>query len=53
MNIIKEGAPINASDLSEMGIKDVKKFAIEVMDKFSEETKSIKLATYKVRGVVE
>ena len=53
LNIIKEGAPINASDLSEMGIKDVKKFAIEVMDKFSEETKSIKLATYKVRGVVE
>ena len=51
LNIIKEGAPIQASDLSEMGIVDVKKFANEVMDKFKSEAESIKMATYKVRGL--
>ena len=53
LNIIKEGAPIKASDLSEMGIKDIKEFAIKIMDKFKEEAQSIKMATYKVRGVIE
>ena len=53
LNIIKEGAPISASDLSEMGIKDVKEFALRVMDKFRQEAQSIKMATYKVRGVIE
>ena len=52
LNIIKEGAPINGSDLSEMGIEDVVSFAKEVMDKFSSEADSIKMATYKVRGVI-
>ena len=50
LNIIKEGAPVNASDLSEMGIKDVKEFALKVMDKYKNEYESAKLATYKVRG---
>lgn len=53
LNIIKEGAPINVSDLSEMGIEDVKQFANEVMEKFANEAKDIKMATYKVRGVIE
>ncbi len=53
LNIIKEGAPIKASDLSEMGIKDVKEFALKVMDRYSKETEDIKMATYKVRGVIE
>ena len=53
LNIIKEGAPISASDLSDMGIKDVKEFALRVMDKFRQEAQSIKMATYKVRGVIE
>ena len=53
LNIIKEGAPISASDLSEMGIKNVKEFALRVMDKFRQEAQSIKMATYKVRGVIE
>ena len=53
LNIIKEGAPISASDLSEIGIKDVKEFALRVMDKFRQEAQSIKMATYKVRGVIE
>ena len=51
INILKDGAPIEVSDLSEMGIEDVEKFALDVMKKFSEEVKSIKLATCKVRGV--
>lgn len=53
LNIIKEGAPIKASDLSEMGIKDIKEFALKIMNKYSKETKDIKMATYKVRGVNE
>ena len=51
LNIIKEGAPIEASDLSEMGIYDIKELALEIMQKYKEEVESIKMATYKVRGV--
>ena len=51
LNIIKEGAPIQASDLTEIGITDVKEFALTVMEKYKNECESIKLATYKVRGV--
>ncbi len=51
LNIIKEGAIINVSDLSEMGIVDVKNFALEVMEHFKFEAESIKKATYKVRGL--
>lgn len=53
LNIIKEGAPVNASDLTEIGIKDIKTFATDVMNHFKEETLSIKQATCKVRGVIE
>ena len=52
LNIIKEGAPVKASDLTEMGIKDVKSFGLKILEKYSKETESIKMATYKVRGVV-
>lgn len=51
LNIIKEGAPIDASDLTEMGIDDIKEFACEIMNKYNNEIKSIKLATCKVCGV--
>jgi len=53
LNIIKEGAPIEASDLNEIGIKNIKEFATEIMNKYSKEIESIKLATYKVRGIIE
>ena len=53
LNIIKEGAPIDVSDLSELGIQDVKEFANKVMQNYKNEIESIKNATYKVRGVVE
>lgn len=52
LNIIKEGAPISASDLSEIGIVDIREFAQKIMQKFSNEAQSIKMATYKVRGVI-
>ena len=52
LNIIKEGAPISASDLTEIGIVDIREFAQKIMQKFSNEAQSIKMATYKVRGVI-
>lgn len=52
LNIVSEGAPVKASGLmSELGIKDIKKFAQDVMVKYSEEIEDIKLACTKVRGV--
>ncbi len=51
LNIIKEGAPIKASDLTEMGIKDIEDFAKEIMEEFRVEIEGIKMATYKVRGL--
>lgn len=52
LNIIKEGAPVAASDLSELGIDDVEDFAREIMLRFKTETEDIKLAVCKVRGLV-
>lgn len=52
LNILSEGAPVKAAGLeSELGIKDVKTFALEVMQKYSNELEDIKLACTKVRGV--
>ena len=51
LNIIKEGAPVSASDLSEIGIVDIRKFAEDIMRRFKLEAESIRLATYKVRGL--
>lgn len=52
LNIISEGAPVKAAGLtSELGIKDIKEFAIEVMKRYVDELNDINLATTKVRGV--
>ena len=52
VNILSEGAPIPVSGLeSDLGIKDVKEFAQEVMAAYSEEIDDIVLASTKVRGV--
>ena len=52
LNILSEGAPVKASGLeSELGIKDVKKFALQVMQRYSEEIDDIIEAASKVRGV--
>lgn len=54
LNILSEGAPVKAAGLeSELGIKDVKEFALEVMQRYSEELNDILLASTKVRGVYE
>ena len=52
LNIISSGAPVEASGLtSELGITDIKAFALEVMKRYSEELDDIVLASTKVRGV--
>ena len=52
INIDSEGAPVKASGLtSELGIKDIKDFAKEVLNKYSEEIDDIIMASTKVRGV--
>ena len=52
LNILSEGAPVKASGLtSELGITDINEFAIEIMQKYSDEITDIELASTKVRGV--
>ena len=52
VNILSEGGPIPVSALrSDLGIDDVKEFALEVMKRYSEEIDDIVLASTKVRGV--
>lgn len=52
LNILSEGAPVKASGLeSELGIKDIKEFALTVMSRYTDEINDIKLAATKVRGV--
>lgn len=52
INILSEGAPIEVSGLeSDLGIQDIKEFALEVMKRYSEELEDINLASTKVRGV--
>ncbi|HIS87882.1 TPA: DUF366 family protein [Candidatus Avigastranaerophilus faecigallinarum] len=53
LNIDSTGAPINASDLEkDIGITDIKNFAIELLTKYKNETEDIEFATSKVRGVI-
>ena len=53
LNIDAEGAPINAADLTtDVGVADIKEFAIEIMNTYAEEVKDINLAASKVRGVM-
>ena len=52
LNILSEGAPVKACGLkSELGIENIKEFALEVMKRYSEELDDIILAGTKVRGV--
>ena len=53
LNIEAEGAPINASDLmSDVGVTDIKQFALEILSYYKEEVEDINLAASKVRGVI-
>ncbi len=52
VNIISTGAPVKASGLSEdIGITEIKGFALNVMQKYSDELDDIVMASTKVRGV--
>ena len=51
VNILSDGAPIEVSALSDLGIKDIKDFAINVMNLYTNEIDDIILASTKVRGV--
>lgn len=52
LNIISDGALIPVSGLkSDLGIADIKEFALEVMKNYTEEIDDIILASTKVRGV--
>ena len=51
LNVVSTGAPIEVASLNEIGISDVKKFAQNVMIRYSDELSDIKCAIYKVRGV--
>ncbi len=53
LNIDATGAPVNAADLEkDIGITDIKNFAIELLTKYKNETEDIELASSKVRGVI-
>ena len=53
LNIDADNAPVNASDLSnDIGIIDIKNFAIELLNKYEQETQDIEFAVSKVRGVI-
>ena len=52
LNILSQDAPVKACGLtSELGIENVKDFANEIMQRYSEELDDIILAATKVRGV--
>lgn len=53
LNINAEGAPIKAADLvKDVGISDIKQFALDVMMAYADEVEDINKAACKVRGVI-
>ncbi|MBQ3642059.1 DUF366 family protein [bacterium] len=53
LNIEAQGAPIKAADLTnDVGVKNIKAFANEIMLKYKNEVSDIKQAACKVRGVI-
>ncbi len=52
LNVVSDGAPIEVSSLSDMGIDNIKKLAQDIMKSFCNEVESIYLAKCKVRGVI-
>ncbi len=53
LNIDANGAPVNAADLTkDVGVSNIKEFALDIMEKYSKEVEDIFLATSKVRGVI-
>ena len=52
LNIDCTGAPVQASDLNEIGIKDVKTLAQKIMKRYSDNIEKINYAITKVKGVL-
>ncbi len=53
LNIDAAGAPVSAADLSkDIGIKDIKKFTMELLNTYKKEVEDIDNASSKVRGVI-
>lgn len=50
LNITNEGTPVSTCSLEDLGINSIE-FSKEIMDRFSQEFKSIKNATYKVKDL--
>jgi len=51
LNITTEGTPVKTAGLEEIGIKDVKSFAQNVLRRYQNELELIYLARCKVRGI--
>ena len=51
LNIDCTGAPVKASDINEIGIKDVKTLAQKIMKRYSANIENVNFAITKVRGV--
>ena len=51
LNIVKTGAPVEISSLDEMGVSDIKEFALKVLNRFTSEIEDMNFAKSKVRGV--
>lgn len=51
LNIDCTGAPVKASDINEIGIKDVKTLAQKIMKRYSTNIENVNFAITKVRGV--
>lgn len=52
LNISSKNTPVPTISLTELGIKDIKAFAISVIEEYRKEIESIKMARCKVRGVL-
>ena len=53
LNITAEGAPVKAADLAnDVGITDIKSFAVEILETYKNEVLDINDAACKVRGVI-
>ncbi|MBK5092371.1 MAG: DUF366 family protein [Actinobacteria bacterium] len=51
LNVIGEGAPARATGLTELGVEDIDKFAVDVLRRFIEEMQNVRMDSSKVRPV--
>ena len=51
LNIDATGAPVEASDINELGIENIKFLAQKIMSKYSDNIEKVNFAITKVRGV--